>query len=137
MKTLLCVISLVLTLVACSLNTTQAAPVVLGTFDKVLYAYDTSSVFSQGDIRFVWIMSTEETFNYKKDKDYIGAMGRYAIDCKRHTSAFIEGKIIGKDYVILHEMIVPIGKWKLVEVQEHTAQYALHIALCGDDDMKI
>jgi hypothetical protein len=127
------VISLVLTLTACTCTLTraQAAPVLLGKFDKVSYVYDDSAVYSEGDMRFVWIASSEKKFNHKNDKDYVGIMGRYVIDCNNHTSSLIGGMIIGENYVILRSVTIPIEHWNVVNIQEHTPQYALHLALCN------
>jgi hypothetical protein len=110
----------------------HAKPILIGTFDEVPYYYDDSSIVYDGNIRVVWVGTTDKKFNYTDDKDYAGAAGRFAIDCSGHSSVFVEGYTFDKKGIVIQNGKVPESKWTFVPIMNHTPQYSLYRILCAD-----
>lgn len=107
-----------------------AKPISLGVFDKDKYVYEDSTIVYEDNVRYVWIMTTAKKFNMNDDPDYVGAAGRFIIDCSGHASVFIEGLTVDKKGKTIQRGVVPHEKWIYAPIEEHTPQAAVFKALC-------
>lgn len=110
----------------------KAENIDIGVFDGDKYAYDASNVIYQDNIRLVWIITEAQKFNYSDAKDYLEAAGRFAIDCRGHNAAFLEGMTFNTKGDILQHGTVPKKKVKFLPIMNHTPQYTLYCMLCAE-----
>ena len=107
-----------------------AKPVTLGLFDKDEYSYDDAKVYYHDNERFVWIGTKAKKYNFTNDKEYAGAVGRFAIDCSGHTSALMEGFTFDKKGKEIQHSTVPYDKWVYISIESQTPLDKLYRILC-------
>jgi hypothetical protein len=108
----------------------HAEPILLGKFGEDEYYYEKSTVTHQDNIVFVWVFTVAPRFNIFRDEDYLGGVGKLALDCSGHNSAFLEGMILDRKGKILHERTVPEQDWAFFSIKQRTVQDKLYRELC-------
>ena len=133
MKTCSLSIGFLLVVIMCTFFLLEKAfskPIEIGTFDKDRYSYDDAKVYYHDNERFVWIGTKAQKYNFTNDKEYAGAVGRFAIDCSGHTSAFMEGFTFDKKGKEIQHSKIPYDKWTYIPIESQTPLDKLYRILC-------
>ena len=106
----------------------------IGTFgdDDAEYDYDANTLTSEDNIRTVWITTHSTLFNYSNDAAYMGASGKYQLDCSGHSYKFLEGVTYRSSGEIIAHGKNPADAARFITIQEHTPQYGLWRILCAE-----